>query len=220
MRHQAAKIPSDDPFVKLLIEHRKPGLAEAAKLGELTRLELCGLQMSDDEAEIIAAFLARDKTVTMLWLDHNDIRTRGASSIAVALESNRTLVWISLNYNQVGNKGAERFASALSSSNVSLRNCVLWNNFVSPVLQERVNFLCKRRNKCFIPEIVRRAALSLVLARRSADFNDMGIFRTCPKEIVKFIAQEVWATRTDPAWIAVVADEEESEDSGSEFVWD
>ena len=58
-----------------------------------------------------------------------------------------------------------------------------------------------RRNKERIPAAARRAALLLIGVCRSNDFEGMGAFAVCPKDVIKLIAMEVWATRTDPIWI-------------------
>ena len=57
------------------------------------------------------------------------------------------------------------------------------------------------RNKELIPAAVRRAAFLLIGIRRSTDFEGMGDFAVFPKDIVRLIAQTVYATRRDPIWI-------------------
>ena len=57
------------------------------------------------------------------------------------------------------------------------------------------------RNRELIPAAVRRAALLLIGIRRSTDIEGMGDFAVFPKDIVRLIAQTLWATRRDPIWI-------------------
>ena len=57
------------------------------------------------------------------------------------------------------------------------------------------------RNKNLIPAVVRRAALFLIGIRRSTNDEGMGDFAVFPKDVVRLLAQAVWATRRDPVWI-------------------
>ena len=60
----------------------------------------------------------------------------------------------------------------------------------------------KERNTILIPAAVRSAALLLIATRRS--IAGAGVFAILPREIVKMISLEVWATRKDRQWIKVV----------------
>ena len=57
------------------------------------------------------------------------------------------------------------------------------------------------RNMEEIPAAVRRAALFIVGVCRSTNFDEMGDFAIFPVEVLRLIAQAVWATRKDPKWI-------------------
>ena len=57
------------------------------------------------------------------------------------------------------------------------------------------------RNKNLIPTAVRRAALFLIGICRSTNYEGMGDFAVFPTEIIRMLAQAVWATRRDPIWI-------------------
>lgn len=82
----------------------------------------------------------------------------------------------------------------LESSNVSLLYLgICWANLEIDELLWR--------NKNFVPVAVRHAALLLIGIRQSNSADGMGAFAVCPKDVVKLIAMQVWATRTDPIWI-------------------
>ena len=77
-------------------------------------------------------------------------------------------------------------------------------NNIAPHTEAIIEYLTKTRNVILIPAAVRRASLCLIAARHSiADAGPLGIF---PKEIVKMIAMEVWATRMDPIWIGTLSE--------------
>ena len=84
---------------------------------------------------------------------------------------------------------------------------------VAPELHATIRYLAETRNKTLIPAAARQASLFLVAARRKiADAGSLAIF---PKEIVKMIAMEVWATRKDPIWIDALSESERTGKSGN-----
>jgi hypothetical protein len=80
------------------------------------------------------------------------------------------------------------------------------NNNNAPKLRATIMYLATTRNNILIPGVVRRASLFLIAARRN--IADAGILAIFPKEIVKMIAMEVWATRKEPIWINSLTESE------------
>ena len=72
----------------------------------------------------------------------------------------------------------------------------------------QIRYLTETRNKLLIPAAVRRASLYLIAIRRTPNYHGMGGFADFPKEIIKIIAMEVWASRKDPIWIKALTESE------------
>ena len=178
--------------------------------GELVELHLNGRQIGDDGAEIVADFLKHDQTLKSVWF-HTccNIGPRGAKAIAESLKHNQTVEEMSLFRNQIGDEGAEALIEALSY-NV----CMKWldTSYVAPRLQATMKHLTETRNIILIPAAARRASLSLIAARRN--IADVGLLAIFPKEIVRMIAMEVWATRKEPIWINALTESERTGESG------
>jgi hypothetical protein len=85
-------------------------------------------------------------------------------------------------------------------------------NIIAPKARATIEYLAGTRNAILIPAAVRRASLSLIAARRN--IAGAGILAIFPKEIVKMIAMEVYATRKDPIWIDALSESECTGKSG------
>ena len=169
----------------------------------MTKLDLSYCKIGDDGAEIIAGFLKHDKTVTEVWPYGCHIGLLGVKAIAESLKHNQPVEVMSLFSNPIGDQGAEALIDALNY-NVSME--ALITSDIAPKLQATIKYLTQTRNKILIPAAVCRASLSLIAARRN--IADAGILAIFPKEIVKMIAMEVWATRKDPIWINALTESE------------
>jgi methionine aminopeptidase len=195
----------------LLREHEKDEQAEHLMTGELVELDVGWCDIGDDGAlaEVVAAFLVQDETVKKVYLYSCNIGPRGAKAIAEALKHNETVEEMSFYDNQIGDEGAEALIDALNY-NV----CMKWLNagHVALKLRMTIEYLTKTRNESLIPAAVRRASLSLIAARRN--ITDAGNLAVFPKEIVRMIAMEVWATRKDPIWINALTESERTGESG------
>jgi hypothetical protein len=149
--------------------------------------------------------LKHDETVNRLYLLSCKIGNLGAKAIAEALKHNETVEFLELSENHIGDDGAEELIDALSS-NVFIGCLPVWSNKLAPEARAVIKYLTETRNKILIPAAVRCASLSLIAARRN--IADAGNFAIFPKEIVKMIAMEVYATRKDPIWINALTESE------------
>ena len=189
----------------LLREHGKDEQAEAAIQGKLLELYLGNCQIADHGAEAVAEFLKRNETVIETTLCNCNISWRGAKAIADALELNETISYFHLAYNRIGDEVAEAFIEILRR-NVCIQMLYLAGNDINPFLVTKIEYLTQERNQCLIPNAVRRICLFLISSRRTP--NSAGDFAILPKEIVKMIAMEVWATNKDPVWLDALAESE------------
>jgi hypothetical protein len=149
----------------------------------------------------LADFLKSSSTLKMLELDEGEFGHTGLIVIAEALKQNRTLEVLVLDLQNVddyrfGGDIEGAFIDALSH-NVALTELRLGehrnrNATIDGLLS---------RNKNLIPAAVRRAALFLIGICRSTNYEGMGDFAVFPTEIIRMLAQAVWATRRDPIWI-------------------
>ena len=87
-----------------------------------------------------------------------------------------------------------------------------WGNNITAEQRETFQYLTHTRNKDLIPAAVRRASLYLIAARRIID--DAGALSCFPKEIVKMIAMQLWATRKEPIWIQALSESEQRGELG------
>jgi hypothetical protein len=195
-----------DALAVLLREHGMDDQVERLMQGELAKLHLNGRSIGDDHgAEIVADFLKHDNTVERVYLGYCKIGPRGVKAIAESLKHNQTVEEMYLFLNPIGGKGAEALIEALNL-NVCMEFLTATDESVGPKLQATMKYLTETRNQILIPAAVRRASLSLIAARRSiADAGNLAMF---PKEIVKMIAIEVWATRKEPIWINALTESE------------
>ena len=125
--------------------------------------------------------------------------------IAEALTHNKAIAFLNLDYNEIGDEGAERFIDALSH-NVCIVHLYVSGSGTTVRSRRTIQYLAEIRNAILIPAAVRRASLYLITARLC--IANAGEFSVFPKEIVRMIAMQVWATRKDPKWIEAVNDAE------------
>ena len=185
--------------------------ALAAGLKNNTNLEFLGLdacRLGDREAFVFADVLRHNTGLKELDLVENEIGVSGLVEMARALRVNRSLQNFWFGPNSDKEKDVEDAFVDTLCMNVCLTHVgldrrlggeeveVIGNPSLEPVL---------RRNRERIPAAVRRAALLLIgVCRFSTNYEGMGDFAIVPKDVVKLIAMEVWATRTDPIWIQVL----------------
>ena len=180
--------------------HGKEQQAAALFRGELTRLKFYNAGIGDDGAEIVAAFLQHDKTVREVWFYNCNIGLLGAKAIAAALMHNVSVKNLGLGYNDIGFKGARVLIDVLAH-NVCVEFAGLYKTNVGTASEASIQYLTETRNAILIPAAVRRASLFIMAIRRTTSYDGMGIVGIFPKEIVKMIAMQVFATRKDPIWI-------------------
>ena len=170
--------------------------------GDLKILTLTYAKFCANEAEIVAAFLRVDDTLEWVNLSWSNIGPGETWAIADAMKHNKTVQCLDLAGNDIGDEGAQALLDALNY-NV----CLTWlnveynNNTVAPESEAIIQYLTETRNTSFIPAAIRRASLYLIAIRRTANPHGMGTIGIFPKDIVKLIAMEVFATRKDPIWI-------------------
>ena len=197
----------------LLREHGEAEQASALMQGELTKLNLGFRAIGDDGAEIVADFLKHDETVKEVYLWSCNIGPRGVKAIAESLKRNQTVEEMNLDYNQIRDEGAEALIDALSY-NVCMKWLPVGTNNIAPKLEVAIKYLTETRNKILIPAAACRASLSLIAARRIiAGAGNLAVF---PKEIVRMIAMEVYATRKDRIRINALTESERTGESGDE----
>ena len=173
--------------------------------GELVTMNLSFCPIGDNGAEIVADYLKHDETVMKVYLHRCNIGPRGAKAIAESLKHNRTVELLILYSNPIGDEGADSLIDALTY-NVCIEVLNVIANRIASELRATINYLTKTRNKFMIPTAARRASLFLIAARRNiTDSGNLAIF---PKEIVKMIAMELYATRKDPIWINTLTESE------------
>ena len=148
----------------------------------------------DDGAIALASLLEHGSHLVELDLNENEIGEAGLMALAKALNHNQNLQDLYVYFDSGGDgEGIENAFVDVFQSNVALLK-------LRDIRSSRIDTLLLR-NKELIPAAVRRAALLLIGIRRSTDFEGMGDFAVFPKDIVRLIAQTVYATRRDPLWI-------------------
>ena len=191
----------------------KLGEHEQAKvmlLGELTTLNFSLRSIWDDGADIVADFLKHDKTVKEVHLISCQVGPRGAKVIAEALKLNRSVESMNISGNRITFQGAEALTDAVRRN--ACITWLFWNRKISFELIPTVKYITETRNKILIPAAVRRASLCLIAARYN--ISTAGALACFPKEIVKMIAMEVWATRKEPIWINALPESERTGEAG------
>ena len=195
-------------MVRLLLRHRGDQIATLAFNGGLTMLDLDRCNLKDEGATIAADFLRTNTTARTAFFRGNQIGPLGSMEIAEAMKHNRTLWGLFLKNNQIGKEGADALIEALRH-NVVLRLVNVEKNLISKSSENIIRYLTQSRNQILIPSAVRSAALGLIAIRRWSDFDEMGDLAIFPKEIVKMISMQVWATRKDPIWIQALSKSEQ-----------
>ena len=214
-------VPARNALVALLRKHKKEDQAVALMRGELTELRLYACRIGDNGAEIVAEFLKHDEAVMMVLLYNCNIGPRGAKALSAALKRNEAVEDLNLACNEIGDEGADAIIDAVRE-NV----CIVWlynKTIISgqPMLTGRTmknlaefKYLTETRSAILIPAAARRASLCIIAARRN--ITNAGILAIFPKEIVKMIAIEVWATRKEPIWIKALTESEQTGETSSQ----
>ena len=179
----------------------------------LPNLYLSHCSIGDGGAEIVADFLKDDITLVNVNMGWTCLGADGAKAIAEAMEHNDTVEILNLPGNFIGDEGGEALVGALNH-NTSITVLNLDFTDAAPESKAAIFYRTQTRNALLIPAAVRQASLYLIAARN--DVADAGIFVLFPKEIVRMIAMEVWATRKDPVWINALSESERTGESGDE----
>jgi hypothetical protein len=208
----SSSLPARDALATLLRENGKDGQAVALIEGELMCLSFASHQIGDCGAQNVADFLMHDEMVGTLWLRSCNIGPHGLKAISEALKYNHAIKSLNVTFNQIGDEGAKALISALNH-NVCITALYLQDQTIAPKLQGTIEYLTDTRNNILIPAVVRRASLFLIAARRN--ITSAGGLAIFPKEIVKMIAMEVWATRKEPIWINALTESERTGESGN-----
>ena len=183
--------------------HGQDEQAAALMRGEQTGLNIGYYPIGDAGAGIVADFLKHDQTLKSVFLHSCNIGPRGFKAIAKSLKHNQAVEYLEVLWNDLGDKGAEALIDALAGNVCMKELIVLETHIVTLELHATIEYLTKTRNQILIPAAARQASLSLIAARRN--INDAGSLAIFPKEIVRMIAMEVWATRREPIWIQAVS---------------
>ena len=80
----------------------------------LKTLELMGMGMDDERAEVVASMLRHNTSLTSIYLSVNEIGPQGAACIAEALRSNTTLRQLELGDNPMGAAGLKALVASLT----------------------------------------------------------------------------------------------------------
>lgn len=192
----------NDPCIQLLLQWRGYEQAEALVQGTLTTLDLAACSIEFEGAQVVA------ETVTDVHMHVNQIRASGTKAICEALWHNKTVRGLKLSDNPIQEGEGDAPMLELFEHNVCIIQFWAFRSHISPESMASLEFLSERRNKVLIPDVVRHASLFLIGIRCSSPGLGMGDLAILPKELVKMIAMEVWASRRDPKWIQALSDEE------------
>ena len=196
---------SDEPIIALLDKCGKTEQVNVIRRGQLTELYLDGCRLGHVGTDIVAEFLRENETVKFVLLWNCNIGSGGAIAIADALKHNRTVEVLDIKDNRCASAAPE-LIDMLLNYNVCIKVMSVSRNQLSVKSEAKIKYLTETRNKILIPDAVRRATLFIVSARRIV--ADAGLLCVIPKEIVKMIAIEIWATRKDPIWIQALSEDE------------
>ncbi|CAF0924649.1 unnamed protein product [Adineta steineri] len=105
-------------------------LADGLKMNKsLEALYLSRNLVNDISVKLLTDIaLCKYTNLTMLALDHNQIRNEGAQYLANMLKTNETLTDLWLSYNKIGDQGVQYFADVLASKNRTLMQLYLNGN--------------------------------------------------------------------------------------------
>ena len=183
-------------------------MVEDVLKNKLTKLDFFMCPIRDAGAEIVSEFLQHNETVMQVHLRSCKIGSRGAKAIAGSFKHNTTVRYVDVRENEIDEESVKAVIEALND-NACIKEICLWGNRIALESHAIIQYLTKTRNAILIPAIVRRASLSLVVARREVE--NSGDLIILPKEIVKMIAIKVWETRRDSEWIEALSDAKELE---------
>ncbi|MDF3048355.1 MAG: leucine-rich repeat-containing protein 34 [Candidatus Midichloriaceae bacterium] len=93
----------------------------------ITTLEIAGLELGDEGAEMLVQALIENKSLINLKLNSNKIYCKGAEAIAKLLKQNTTLEVLDINHNSMGDNGIKAIAESLKQ-NTSLKSVSFGNN--------------------------------------------------------------------------------------------
>ena len=211
---------------------KKETAVDSLRHGKLIQLNLRGSwsHLRDQGAITLAQFLYWNTTLKSLNLEKGNVTDLGASAFAIAIKYNRTLEELCLLCNRLTDEGRRSLIFALGH-NVSICKLVTANrmiryvNLVGPSNkrpsndpEKMINYLVETRNAILIPAAVRRASLYLIWARLNVhSAGQLGIF---PKELIRMISIELWATRKDPIWLKALTDQEKGVEKLTELFED
>ena len=154
--------------------------------------------LDDTHAAIIAEFLLHDDTMSAVNLSFNQMGPEGGRALAKSLETNRSVRTLWLASNRLGEKCAIDFINAFRR-NVVVTHLNLSDNGMSADSLSQIELLVQRNLR--IPKAVQSLIFFLIGVRQGSNRAGMGLLGEFPKEIIKMVAIEIWATRKDPKWI-------------------
>ena len=173
--------------------------ADAVARGCLTEiLGFGGPAMGDDGAKLLADFIRNDSMISGFFVGNNRIGSGGTQALAESLKYNKNIWSVGLSRNRIGRKGGQALLDMLET-NVVIRALDLFATQIDQDLFDQLAYLTMVRNQVLIPAAARCASLCLIIARRTTD--NAGLLAILPKEIVKMIAMQVYATRKDSQWL-------------------
>ncbi len=105
--------------------------------------DLRNMTLTDDDMEIVAEQAIIKKQCKRLYLQDNNITSRGASIIAAALKNNRTLEILNLSNNHVFDMGARSLSETLSSNNSILQLLDLCSNDITDLGAQHLTEMLK-----------------------------------------------------------------------------
>ena len=202
-------------------------LKETAHLKEL---HICASEIQDDGLIGLSEGLQQNSSLRLLRLySDNSIGSDGFAALANAMKHHTGLQSLDITKLAMHESDFASFIDALKT-NRTLEDLIIGSEeiatsfpYIVDLLQHNVSLLTYGdpsfdhpnpqeierlllRNKILIPAAARRTALFLIGIRRSTNYEGMGDFNVFPKDIVRLIAQTVWATRKDPIWIQAIPD--------------
>ena len=185
-------------FDKQGVDALLPGLMKSQCLQDLRIGHCC---ISDEGLLAMAEnFKSSSQFKLVHFWGYSRAENESIKCIAEALKENATLEQLALNFNfELDGVAQGAFIDALSH-NVTLTE-LIFNGGLNDYRRNATIDNLLLRNKNLIPAAVRRAALMLIGICRSNNYEGMGKFVVFPKDVVRLIAQAVWATRRDPVWI-------------------
>ena len=185
-------------------------------------LSSCGF--GDDAAVAFAEMLKWNTGLEILTLCDNEISSAGNLALARAVGGNRSLKrlrfgsFLKATDSSVDDAFVEMLAQNVCLTGLGLdyfREGEIPSEFLTVNGLRYKPFLHRNER---ITDAVRHAALLLIgICRSATNFDGMGAFAVCPKDVVRLIAMQLWATRTDPIWIQALPEIEMQENCGCDY---